>query len=83
MTLKELFWYMTGEEIDLPEEISNEDALFCSCATYSLDVFESPSTVEFPEVFGLALSISTDKHEIKAKLELDKIAELNINDVTQ
>jgi hypothetical protein len=81
MTVKELFLITFGMETDLPEEISNENALFCSCVPYSLDVFESP-TVEFPEVYGLTISISTEKHEVKAKLEFNKIVELSINDVT-
>jgi hypothetical protein len=81
MTVKELFLITFGMETDLPEEISNENALFCSCVPYSLDVFESP-TVGFPEAYGLALSVSTDRHEIKAKLEWNKIVELSINDVT-
>lgn len=81
MTVKELFRYMIGKEIDLPEEISNEEAASCSAAPTFLEMVDF-STIELPKMTGFAISISTEKHEIKAKLEFNEIAELSINDVT-
>ena len=81
MTVKELFRHMIGKEIDLPEEISHEEAVSCSAAPTFLEMADF-TPVELPQMTGFVITISTEKREIKAKLEYNKIAELSINDVT-
>lgn len=81
MTVKQLFLITFGIEADLPEEILNEEVVSCHGIPYVLEFFEF-ETVPFPKLYGFNISISTDKHEVKLKLEFDKILELSINDVT-
>jgi hypothetical protein len=80
MTVKELFRHMLGKEIDLQEEISNEEAVSCSAAPTFLEMADF-TPVELPKMTGFVITISTEKREIKAKFEFDKISELSIKDV--
>ena len=81
MTVKELLRHMIGKEIDLPEEMLNEEAVSCSATPTFLEMADF-APVELPKMTGFAISIFTEKHEIKAKLEYNKIAEFSIQDVT-
>lgn len=82
MTVKEFFLLTFGIEVDLPEEILNEEVVSCSGTPYVLDYAVDSLPVPFPNLYGFNISISTEKHEAKLKLEFDKISELRINDVT-
>lgn len=82
MTVKEIFLLAFGIEADLPEEILTEEVVSCSGTPCFLDYAVDSSPVQFPKLCGFNISISTDKHEVKLKLEFDKISELSINDVT-